>query len=131
MFCLDTNIIIDFLRGNKNIIKKIKKYFDLNISFSITSLCICELYKGAYKSSKTKKNIQKIKSAVSNLEILDFNEIAYNIYGKSFVHLSKIGKRTNEIDLMIASICIANNKILVTRNKKHFENIPDLKLESW
>ena len=34
-------------------------------------------------------------------------------------------------DLMISSIAISKDLILVTRNKKHFENIPGLKLEQW
>ena len=37
---------------------------------------------------------------------------------------------TEESDLMIASIAKANGLVLVTRNKKHFENI-DIKIEVW
>jgi predicted nucleic acid-binding protein len=42
-----------------------------------------------------------------------------------------MGKQTQEFDLMIASIAKENNLIVITRNKKHFEDIPDLKVEEW
>jgi predicted nucleic acid-binding protein len=35
------------------------------------------------------------------------------------------------VDAMIAAVSIACDAIFVTANKKHFENIQDLKLDSW
>ncbi len=32
---------------------------------------------------------------------------------------------------MIASIAIAHDLILITKNKKDFMNIPELKIEAW
>jgi len=34
-----------------------------------------------------------------------------------------------DFDLMIASICLANDLTLITNKLKHFKNIPDLKVE--
>jgi tRNA(fMet)-specific endonuclease VapC len=36
-----------------------------------------------------------------------------------------------ELELFIASIALANKQTLVTKNKKHFERIPELQVESW
>lgn len=41
--------------------------------------------------------------------------------------LRKIGRA----DLLIASITLAHNAILVTRNLKHFQPIPGLRVENW
>jgi tRNA(fMet)-specific endonuclease VapC len=41
--------------------------------------------------------------------------------------LRKIGRA----DLLIASIVLANDATLVTRNVRHFKQIPDLKVVSW
>jgi tRNA(fMet)-specific endonuclease VapC len=41
--------------------------------------------------------------------------------------LKKIGRG----DLLIASIALANHATLVTRNLRHFRQIPGLKLENW
>lgn len=34
-------------------------------------------------------------------------------------------------DLLIASIALSNKQVLVTRNKKHFERVPELEVEGW
>ena len=41
--------------------------------------------------------------------------------------LQKIGRA----DLLIASISLANDATLVTRNQKHFRGVPKLKLANW
>jgi len=49
-------------------------------------------------------------------------------YAKLQSELSKKGKLKPIFDLLIASSCIVNGLILVTRNKKDFEEIEELKL---
>lgn len=41
------------------------------------------------------------------------------------------GVRTPTMDLKIASIAIAHDALLLTRNTRDFESIPGLKLENW
>lgn len=40
-------------------------------------------------------------------------------------------KKFGRGDLLIACIALANNGTLVTRNLKHFRQIPNLKVENW
>ena len=40
-------------------------------------------------------------------------------------------KRIGRADLLIASIALARQATLVTRNLKHFQRIPNLRLENW
>ena len=63
-----------------------------------------------------------------NSFILDFDTFSCELYGKIYAELKKSGNIIQDSDMMIAAICKTNNKILITRNKKHFENIKDLKL---
>jgi tRNA(fMet)-specific endonuclease VapC len=50
---------------------------------------------------------------------------------KTPVALGKSSIRIGTMDLRIASICIVNNAILVTRNRKDFQQVPDLNFEDW
>ncbi len=40
-------------------------------------------------------------------------------------------KKIGLADLLIASIALAHRAILVTRNLRHFRQVPDLRLENW
>lgn len=127
-YCLDTNIIIDFLRNDKKIVDLIKDISDDELF--TTYINLCELYKGAYLSSRTESELKIIHNFINSLEILDFSEDSCDFFGKEYARLSNVGKITQESDLMIASIAKVNDLIVITRNKKHFENI-DVKIECW
>ncbi len=129
MYCIDTNIAIEFLRGNKDIIEKIN-YKQKNNSIFITPITLCELYKGIFLSSKRDYELPILEGFIDSLEILDMNKESCKEFGKEFALLQKTGKTTEELDLMIAAIAKTNNCIIVTRNKKHFENT-STQLEVW
>ena len=62
-----------------------------------------------------------------NLNILKFDQNASTIYTKFHRQIRLIGTQ----DLRIAAIVLANNAILVTRNKQDFEKVPNLVQEDW
>ncbi|MGO8747041.1 MAG: type II toxin-antitoxin system VapC family toxin [Thermoguttaceae bacterium] len=40
-------------------------------------------------------------------------------------------KKIGHVDLLIASVALANRATVVTRNQRHFRQIPNLVLENW
>lgn len=50
---------------------------------------------------------------------------------KAQLKLRANGISIGDIDEMIAGICLTYNGTLVTRNIKHFEKIPHLKIKVW
>ena len=62
-----------------------------------------------------------------NLNILKFDQNASTIYTEFRRQRIRIGTQ----DLRIAAIVLANNAILVTRNHRHFSQVPDLVQEDW
>ena len=62
-----------------------------------------------------------------NALILDYDEKAVEV----FRELKSQKIRVGTMDLKIASIAIANNAILVSRNLSDFERIPDLTVNDW
>ncbi len=53
------------------------------------------------------------------------------VFAQLKAQLQKEGNIVADMDLLIASICLANNLTLVTNNTRHFEKIPNLILENW
>ncbi len=129
MYCFDTNIIVNYLRGDKETISKINEITE-GYEIFITPLTLCELFRGAYLSGDSEIKVKLIKEFTDSFILLEFNEKVCIEYGKEYAKLSKLGKITENIDLMIACFAKVNNLILVTRNKKHFENI-GIKIEVW
>jgi len=52
MYCLDSNIVIDYIKGDRIIKDKIDR---LGTLVFITSITLCELFKGAYLSLNAEK----------------------------------------------------------------------------
>lgn len=61
------------------------------------------------------------------LTVIDFDENA----AKVFKNLRSQKIRIGAMDLKIASIAISRNAILVSRNLRDFEEIPDLVVKDW
>lgn len=126
---LDSDILIYFLKGNKIVVDEILKLS--NQELFITRINYTELLYGAYNSTRIEENLKKIKPFLSQFIILEFDEKSSEIFAKIKAKLKKDGNIVADMDLMIASISIANNKKLVTNHHKHFEKIKDLKILKW
>lgn len=123
--CLDSDIIIDFLRGEKEATKFIKQHDDC-CTLATTTINIFELYRGAYNSKKTNKNLDQMEELIRNLFVLNFTPQAAQIAAKIDIELSNKGMPIDPRDLFIASTAKTFNFAVKTNNKKHFERIPGL-----
>ncbi|NJM56931.1 MAG: type II toxin-antitoxin system VapC family toxin [Synechococcales cyanobacterium RU_4_20] len=73
------------------------------------------------------------------LEIVDFDRSAALHFGQIQAELRRLGKPTGDLDAAIgfaklrriAATARSRDDILVTNNSRHFENIPNLRLENW
>src|SRR3989344_7966416 len=125
MYCVDTNIAIDIFRGDEGLRLKISKLINEGKQIFLSSVSLCELFKGAYiiQSEKKRDNeLMIIRQFKENLGILDLDEKSSEEFGKIYIYLNKKGKIIPEPDIMIMAISKANQMILVTRDKKHFDS---------
>jgi predicted nucleic acid-binding protein len=128
-FILDTDICIYWLKGNANIENNIISHSLENIY--ITVITECELFYGAFKSSKRDQNLAVIVDLKKKMRTLHTKEGVTYTYGKIKSELEAKGQPLDDADLMIASIAISNNATLVTNNMEHFKRIKELKLANW
>ncbi len=131
LYCLDTNIIIDLFRNDLGVKKKIEELEQQQVTLCLTPIILCELWQRAYLAPQQKNPKELLITFVETITTLDFTEESCRLFGEIYAALKKQGKQTQEPDLMIASICIAHNAVLVTKNNKDFANIKDLKFVVW
>ena len=133
-YLLDTNIISEVLKPNPN--KEVMINLEARTHLScISAITWAELLYGVLIMPKGKKK-NKLQDYYFNhlngtFEQIPFDEHAANIYPKLLAQYRKRGGNLPYHDLQTASIAIANNMILVTRNIKDFEPIPGIMLENW
>jgi tRNA(fMet)-specific endonuclease VapC len=130
MVCFDTDFLIAYLQKDPEAIKKLEDLQAQDDPEAVTTtINAAELWKGAYRSKEGQKETAKVKRLLDSLEMITLDRESARIVGEldSTIKSSPIG----ESDLLIASITLTNKQVLVTKNKKHFERIPGLKVESW
>ena len=122
MIVADTDVLIDFLRGH-GAAKRVT--LELKRGLATTVVSAFELWAGSIGSAKREKAVTVLLDA---LEIIALDASAAKEAATLRHSLQKEGRTMGMADSLIAGICIDRSAILLTRNKKHFENIPRLSL---
>jgi predicted nucleic acid-binding protein len=127
MVILDTNIIIDHLRQNKNKKSKLVQIASLKPkeALAISTISVQELYEG--KSTKEAKKEQLLLATISPLKILPYTYETAKLAGQIARDLPI---NIELADAAIAATAILSGSPLFTLNHKHFQNIPQLNLYS-
>ena len=123
--CLDTDFLIDFLRNKKEEVEFIKKN-EFDKELATTYINLFELYYGAYKSDKSAKNLELIKTLVRRINLLNLSENSVEKAGEISAFLEKEGSSVDFRDVLIGSISLVNGYALKTNNAKHFSKIKGL-----
>jgi len=121
LILLDSDVLIEFLKGNPETYKIISC---INPSdMAISSVTFMEILYGAFN----KKEILKIKTILSNYSIIHINE---EISAKALDLIEKYSKSNNLHipDALIASTALYYQLELLTYNLKDFRYIEGLKL---
>lgn len=125
MIIADTDVLIDFLRG-RGAAKRIAIELDTR-SFGTTAITAFELRSGA-RSSNQRKVIDTLLEAMT---IFAFGSEEARIAAGLRRQLESQGQAIGMADYMIAAVCIANDGVLLTRNRRHFERVEGLKLSAF
>ena len=117
---LDTNILIEILKGNQRTITELNM---LNSSYAVSIISYMELIYGAFNSAEVKK----IEKFLSNFEVIDVNK---EVSQRALELIKKYAKsHTLDIpDALVAATAIVKSYKLFTYNKKDFIYIKSLQL---
>ena len=130
MICIDSDFIIDYLRGKKEAVD-----FLAGVSEEIvtTEINVFEVFYGIY----TKKEISLKEESVADsffeaIRVLSLDENCGREGAKIFSQLEKKGAVIEQNDCLIASIIIKNGvREIISKNKKHFSRIKGLNVLSY
>lgn len=125
MYLIDSDFLINFLKGEERAIKTINYFKNQAIYTSI--ICVGEILEGLLET-KNKKKLVQFKEFLKTITII---AVDYPVIEKfAFVRksLRKKGLLIDNFDLLIAAACLVYNLTLVTNNISHFKRIQGLKI---
>ncbi|MFM7906741.1 MAG: type II toxin-antitoxin system VapC family toxin [Microcystis aeruginosa Ma_MB_S_20031200_S102] len=137
MYLLDTDTLTHLHSGNTNVINRLENLQDEEVAITIVTKL--EILRGridyllkAFSGSdllKAQELFSRSETLLNQLPVILIDPNAANQFDrlKDISKFRKIGRS----DLLIASIALANQARLVTRNLRHFRQIPHLFLENW
>jgi len=99
---LDTSVIIEIFRGNKDVIDKLSK----DLEYGISVITLFELYCGRLK--------EREEIFLEKVPKLSFDEKSAKLAGKIYKELKSKGKVPKVKDLLISASAIAHDLLLIT-----------------
>ncbi len=126
-YLLDTDVCIEIIKHNVRVLDKIESVGEDNCY--VTDITVAELFYGAAKSGRSDhfEDVEKILQSFDLKPLLP----SLRLYGENKALLEDQGRMIGEFDLLIGSCAVFNGLIMVTSNLKHFDHIPDIRLEDW
>ena len=139
MFILDTNAVSDLLKGTSKIVARFDEVPDDTPVVTTTITRFEILMKGRYQAILTAADRDQLLTAVARLVADEARLAAFDILSITepvadhFERLLKVKglKKIGRADLLTACIALAHDAVLVTRNTKDFQAVPNLKLVNW
>ncbi len=125
--CLDTDVLINFLRNKKEEVNFIVEQEEKN-ELTTTYINLFELYYGAYKSKEQQKNIEEVNLIAERITILNLSLISVKKAGELLAQLEREGEKVDFRDILIGTIALLHNCVLKTNNTRHFSKIKGLQL---
>lgn len=127
--CLDTDVLIDYLRKPSEAVKNIMKgVLDREVSVCTTSVNTFEIWLGVHLAPTQKELIEETKDFLDQVEIINFDYENSVEAGRIMANLRKSGQVIEIRDLFVGCACTTNDLPLITRNLRHYKRIQGLKI---
>jgi len=126
-YILDTNVCISIFKNKYGIREKIIKIGHKNCF--VSEITIAELFYGASKSGQ-QRHFEDVTNVLRLFGVVPIYS-ALKLYGCLKAKLEQQGQRIDDFDLLIGATAVQNEMVMVTSNTKHFDRIPNIKIEDW
>lgn len=129
-YMLDTNICIYAIKHRpEQVLIRLQEHDPKDIC--ISSVTYAELMHGVEKSKAVEKNRVALALLLANIEIMNFDSLAAESYGRIRADLEKEGIPIDPLDMMIAGHALSLGYTVVTNNTREFKRVKGLRLENW
>jgi tRNA(fMet)-specific endonuclease VapC len=127
-YLVDTDWVIHYLNGRDDIVNRVRAVRPDGLGLSVVALA--ELYEGVYYSRDPDKDEQGLSDFLRGVLVFGIDEETAQIFGRERGRLRAAGRLIGDADLLIAATALQYNLTLLSNNRRHFERIEGLRIES-
>ncbi len=126
---LDSSAVIDVLRFHRESLLN----FELTPiqDIAISSIVAHELLQGSQPTGSGSRSKKLLFAFLATIEVLPFRVADAEVSANLSAYLKGKGQMIGTLDPLIAAHAISEGAVLVTRNVKHFNRVPDLHVVDW
>lgn len=128
-FLLDTNVVIEVLRGAPADLRTAMRRHSGEMA--ISTITISELAYGAARSSDPDRNRAAVDGFIPFVDVLDLDARAAEHAGHIRADLAGAGTPIGGYDLLISGLARSRGLTVVTNNLREFNRVPGLLVEDW
>lgn len=125
-YLIDTDWLIDYLSGRPQAVALLESL--IPAPFFISIITYAEVYEGVYYNQNPQQQEQAFGQFLQAASVVGISEEVAQVWATIRGSLRRTGLLIPPADLFIAATAVFHDLTLVTRNLKHFDRVPDLKL---
>jgi len=127
-FLIDTDWVIDHLNGLGPATRRLQELEPQGLAISI--ITVAELWEGVLFSRDRQRSERQLRDFVRNVVGIAIDDEICQHFGQIRGTLRKQGKLVGDLDLLTAASALQYNLTLLTNNRRHFEHVAGLRIES-
>ena len=127
-YLVDTDRIVDYLKGRPDAVELLNRLVDDGLSISI--ITYGEVYEGIYFGREPAANERAFRNFLRGVTVLGVSQVVARHFARIRGELRQQRVTVPMPDLLIAATAVEHDLALVTRNLRDFKRIPGLKLEA-
>lgn len=131
MIVIDTSVAVDFLRGEKQTVSRLRSVHSEGTAIGLTSVSLFELLH-PLRHRKLREEERKVRSFAHQLSLLVLDSEAADESAEIMGSLMRAGQSVNALDVFIAGTAVANgaeNLLSYDDDFQKISKVSDLKVE--
>lgn len=128
IYLIDSDWVADYLKGRHHAVALLTGLTIQGAAISV--ITFGEIYEGIYFGIDAERHECEFMRFLSEFEILFLDRDVMKRFAGIRRNLRRSGQMISDTDLLIAATALHYDLTLVSRNRRHFERIPNLKLLS-
>ncbi len=125
-YLIDTDWLIDVFVGVLHAVRTLRSLPTEEIGVSIVSHG--EVFEGAFGFLDTPDRLARYRAFLGQYNTFPLSGPIAEIFGSVRSDLRRSGRRISDLDILIGATAVHHDLILLTRNLRHFDRIPGLKI---